>query len=237
MTGDLKDHANPHIQKVAVLQRKPSRDDALSLLKETAKRVSYIMKENKFRVGMLVEFCPKDKRLLGMNMNRGAKILLRLRNPNDEFRFLPMECIMGTMLHELTHNLHGSHDNRFYSKLDDLTARQWVIEQQGLFDTFLGQGRRLGGSTRPSPSHQVQLQKRPTRSRGRKLGGSRAPRGTPREMAALAAQRRAKDSRSCGDSNNYQYEQEDVIIIDEGKNDENIPERRTKPELELIDLT
>ncbi|GAV55592.1 hypothetical protein ZYGR_0AV02240 [Zygosaccharomyces rouxii] len=236
MIGDLKNHANPHIQKVAVLQRKPSRDDALSLLKEIAKRVSYIMKENKFRVGMLVEFCPRDKRLLGMNVNRGAKILLRLRNPNDEFRFLPMEGIMGTMLHELTHNLHGPHDNRFYSKLDDLTARQWVIEQQGLFDTFLGHGRRLGGSARLPPLQQ-QLQKRPTRSRGRKLGGSRAPRGTPREMAALAAQRRVQDSRSCGDASNYQHEQEDVIIIDEGRNDENKLERETEPKLEVIDLT
>ncbi|CAR29301.1 hypothetical protein ZYGR_0Z02240 [Zygosaccharomyces rouxii] len=236
MTGDLENHANPHIQRVAVLQRKPSRDDALSLLKEIAKRVSYLMKENKFRVGMLVEFCPRDKRLLGMNVNRGTKILLRLRNPNDEFRFLPMESIMGTMLHELTHNLHGPHDNRFYAKLDDLLARQWVIEQQGLFDTFLGQGSRLGGSTRLPPLQQ-QLQKRPTRSRGRKLGGSRAPRGTPREMAALAAQRRAQDSRSCGDASSYQHEQEDVIIIDEGRNGENKLELEPKPKLEVIDLT
>lgn len=237
MTGDLTYHANPHIQKVAVLQRKPSRDDALSLIKELAKRVSYLMKENRFRVGMLVEFCPKDKRLLGMNVNGGTKILLRLRNPNDEFRFLPMESIMGTMLHELTHNLHGPHDNRFYTKLDDLMARQWVIEQQGLFDTFLGQGRRLGGSTRPTPPQQLQLQRRPPRCRGRKLGGSRAPRGTPREMAALAAQRRAQDSKSCGVANQYKDEREDVIVIDEGRRDENTLEQKSEPKIEVIDLT
>ena len=207
MTGPSPCPVNPHVQKIAVLQRKPLRDQALGLLKDIAQHVSYLMKENRFRVGLLVEFYPRDKLLLGMNMNRGYKIMLRLRNPNDEFQFLPRESIIGTMLHELTHNLHGAHDNRFYAKLDDLMARQWVIEQQGLFDTFLGEGRRLGGTAVAARERQLSLKQRrgQVRSRGRKLGGSSSGRNaSPREMAALAADRRARDSRTCADANAYE---------------------------------
>ena len=221
------------MQKIAVLQRKPLRDQALGLLKDIAQHVSYLMKENRFRVGLLVEFYPRDKLLLGMNMNRGYKIMLRLRNPNDEFQFLPRESIIGTMLHELTHNLHGAHDNRFYAKLDDLMARQWVIEQQGLFDTFLGEGRRLGGTAVAARERQLSLKQRrgQVRSRGRKLGGSSSGRNaSPREMAALAADRRARDSRTCADANAYESAEEDLVVIDESA-------PGPEPVIEVIDLT
>ncbi|AQZ16993.1 WSS1 (YHR134W) [Zygosaccharomyces parabailii] len=233
MTGPSPCPVNPHVQNIAVLQRKPLRDQALGLLKDIAQHVSYLMKENRFRVGLLVEFYPRDKRLLGMNMNRGYKIMLRLRSPNDEFQFLPRESIIGTMLHELTHNLHGAHDNRFYAKLDDLMARQWVIEQQGLFDTFLGEGRRLGGTAVAARERQVSLKQRRgrARSRGRKLGGSSSGRnGSPREMAALAADRRARDSRTCADANAYDSDEEDLVVIDESA-------PRPEPVIEVIDLT
>lgn len=209
------------------------RDQALGLLKDIAQHVSYLMKENRFRVGLLVEFYPRDKLLLGMNMNRGYKIMLRLRNPNDEFQFLPRESIIGTMLHELTHNLHGAHDNRFYAKLDDLMARQWVIEQQGLFDTFLGEGRRLGGTAVAARERQLSLKQRrgQVRSRGRKLGGSSSGRNaSPREMAALAADRRARDSRTCADANAYESAEEDLVVIDESA-------PGPEPVIEVIDLT
>lgn len=237
MTGPSPCHVNPHVQKLAVLQRRPLREQALELLKDIAQHVSYLMKENRFRVGLLVEFYPRDKRLLGMNMNRGSKIMLRLRNPHDEFQFLSRESIMGTMLHELTHNLHGAHDNRFYSKLDDLMARQWVIEQQGLFDTFLGQGRRLGGSALAARQREIDLKQRKgqVRSRGRKLGGKSVGRGgSPREMAALAAERRARDNRTCGDAGAYESDQEDLIVIDES---EARLEPGLEPRMEVIDLT
>lgn len=234
-------HKNPHVAKVAVLQRKPGKDDALELLKDIAHRVSYLMRENGFKVGSLVEFFPRDKRLLGMNVNRGMKIMLRLRNPRDEFQFLPRESIMGTMLHELTHNLFGPHDNRFYAKLDELMGRQWVIEQQGLFDTFLGHGRRLGGQNLDTDAIRRQ-RNRIIGSRGTRLGsltGETAGRN-PREMAAIAAERRANDSKWCGANSQRVIEQPsnedlEVVVIDDDEF-EPAPCPKDKP-LEIIDLT
>lgn len=47
----------------------------------------------------------------GMNVNRGKKILIRLRPANDEGSFYDIEeMLIGTMLHELTHNVHGPHE-------------------------------------------------------------------------------------------------------------------------------
>ncbi|CCD23487.1 metalloendopeptidase WSS1 NDAI_0B04520 [Naumovozyma dairenensis CBS 421] len=240
-------HENPHITKIAVLQRKPNAEYALSILKDITKQVSYLMKENKFKVSQLVEFYPKDKRLLGMNVNRGQKIMLRLRDSNDEFQFLARESILGTMLHELTHNLFGPHDKKFYEKLDDLSARQWIIEQQGLFDTFLGSGNRLGGSTLGNNRNnnltagriRGNVVGRPIRNRfgkGRKLGSLEGPNKlqkykTPREMAAIAAERRYNDDKWCGEKNSDEtkralqpssdslYEQ-DIIIIDDDDDDD-----------------
>ncbi|EJS43484.1 wss1p [Saccharomyces arboricola H-6] len=229
MTGsrETATHKNPHIQKVAVLQRKPNREDALNLLKEIAHRVSFLMKENNFKVVSLVEFYPHDQRLLGMNVNRGSKVMLRLRCPTDEFQFLPMESIMGTMLHELTHNLFGAHDKKFYDKLDELMGRQWVIEQRGLYDMFLGSGQRLGGTpnirSNRYPMTGISTNMGIVRKRGKGVKlGTLSPDSTPtthrgrspREMAALAAERRYKDDRWCGENKSNK----DQIISDNNDN-------------------
>ncbi|SCU87847.1 LAFA_0E09186g1_1 [Lachancea sp. 'fantastica'] len=194
---------NAHIGKLAVMQRKPNRDYALAILQDIAHQVSLLMRENSFKVGQLVEFYPKNKRLLGMNVNGGAKIMLRLRQPFDEDQFLSREQILGTMLHELTHNLCGPHNATFYKKLDELMARQWVIEQRGLFDGFVGRGRKLGARPRAKIPGQ-------TSGSGNVLGGNNAGsswrmgslnpqvRRSPREMAALAAEQRAQDAVWCG---------------------------------------
>lgn len=235
---------NPHVKELAVLQRKPNKEDALIMLRDIAHRVSYLMREHRFKVGSLVEFYPKDKRLLGMNVNRGMKIMLRLRNPHDEYQFLSRESIIGTMLHELTHNLFGPHDNKFYSKLDELIGRQWVIEQQGLFDTFLGSGSRVGGIA-------VRDKRLINKTRISKLSGTRLgsltseqARPSPREMAAKAAARRAADNRWCGENSlraqNFVPESDELqmIVIDEYE-DDTLKEggQRDKEKVEIIDLT
>ncbi|AJV32178.1 Wss1p [Saccharomyces cerevisiae FostersB] len=246
-------HKNPHIQKVAVLQSKPNKEDALNLIKEIAHKVSYLMKENHFKVTNLVEFYPRDQRLLGMNVNHGSKIMLRLRCSTDEFQFLPMECIMGTMLHELTHNLFGPHDKKFYNKLDELIGRQWVIEQRGLYDTFLGNGQRLGGRanlrSNRYPMTGISTNTGIVRKRGKgvKLGSlnpegiSSIDRGnSPRELAAFAAERRYRDDRWCGETKNNKDQiisdnissSLEVVILDD--DDEVLPGDTL---IEVIDLT
>lgn len=39
-------------------------------------------------------------RLLGLNVNKGQRIDIRLRSPNDESIFLPYDDLLGTLLHE-----------------------------------------------------------------------------------------------------------------------------------------
>ena len=69
----------------------------------------------------LQEFCPKNGGLLGLNVNRGAAIKIRLRQPHDSNSFYPYEeHILGTMVHELTHMVEGSHSSRFYKLMDEL---------------------------------------------------------------------------------------------------------------------
>lgn len=45
----------------------------------------------------------------------GHKICLRLRYPNDKSLFLPVEQVVDTMLHELSHNVFGPHDEKFHN--------------------------------------------------------------------------------------------------------------------------
>lgn len=228
---------NPLISSIAVLAKNPLKDEALKIIYDIAHKVSYLMKEEKFKVYQLVEFYPKDKRLLGMNVNKGQKILLRLRYPDDEFRFLPMESVLGTMLHELTHNVFGPHCNKFYSKLDDLTSKQWIYEQQGLVNHFLGSGKKLGGwtgnngtrvgtlgtLTSTSSSTKTLPGKVVKPNRGLKLGGTK-PKDfaakTPMEMAAIAAQRRFEDNEWCRHSHEPSIEPDDceleIIELDNG---------------------
>ncbi len=46
---------------------------------------------------------------------------VRLRRHNHESEFYPYEDVLGTLLHELTHNVHGPHDAKFYKLLDEIT--------------------------------------------------------------------------------------------------------------------
>lgn len=74
--------------------------EALQTLRKIASIVKPIMRQRMWRVGTLSEFYPAEHNLLGLNVNRGQKILLRLRHPGDDRQFLPFESIVDTMLHE-----------------------------------------------------------------------------------------------------------------------------------------
>lgn len=70
----------------------------------------------------LVEFFPKNPNLLGLNVNRRQKICVRLRHHHAPNTFLHLDAIIGTLLHELAHIVHGPHDAKFYKLLDELTG-------------------------------------------------------------------------------------------------------------------
>ena len=95
------------VDAIEALKKRDRADEALALLKRVAAQVQPVMHTHQWRVPLLKEFFPKSAGLLGMNVNRGQKILIRLRPPHAPNSFFPYEHLLGTMLHELCHMKHG----------------------------------------------------------------------------------------------------------------------------------
>ncbi|KAJ7580144.1 WLM-domain-containing protein [Mycena floridula] len=75
--------------------------------------IQHVMQQHQFSVGILTELAPHEHpNLLGLNVNRGEQIKLRLRTNNLQ-GFRPYGEIRRVLCHELTHNVHGDHDNDF----------------------------------------------------------------------------------------------------------------------------
>eukprot|EP00759_Apiculatamorpha_spiralis_P049300 PhF_6_TR4421/c0_g1_i1/m.5979 len=95
-------------------------DRAKHILKSVLAYVRPVMKNHDFEVGNLDEFFPKDANLLGMNTNGGELIQIRLRPASNKNVFLPIDCIIGTMLHELCHNRISPHNKAFKALYETL---------------------------------------------------------------------------------------------------------------------
>ncbi len=59
--------------------------------------------------------------ILGLNENKGARILLRIRT-DDLTGFRNLSTITKTLCHELAHNVHGDHDASFYTLMRQVEA-------------------------------------------------------------------------------------------------------------------
>ena len=90
-----------------------------------------IMRQKRFIVGTLCELDPLDadieqaekgegdKCLLGWNRNFGERIALRLRT--DDFKsFRKYESVANTLIHELSHNIFGPHNDQFWTLYNEL---------------------------------------------------------------------------------------------------------------------
>ena len=95
-------------------------DHSFFLLSRGPAQVQPICVKYKWTVVSLVEFYPKSAGLLGLNVNRGKAIKVRLREAQDKSQFLLYESIVHTMLHELCHCRIGEHSAEFYRLLDEL---------------------------------------------------------------------------------------------------------------------
>lgn len=62
-----------------------------------------------------------DVCILGLNENKGARILLRIRT-DDLTGFRNLSTITKTLCHELAHNVHGDHDASFYTLMRQVEA-------------------------------------------------------------------------------------------------------------------
>jgi hypothetical protein len=205
----------------------PREKDALHALRRIASLVKPIMRARNWTVGTLAEFYPDQQNLLGkdtsflykymltaftgINVNKGMKICLRLRYPGDQNQFLPMEQVVDTMLHELSHNVHGPHDAKFHALWDQLRKEYEGLVSKGYTgEGFLSEGHRLGGrGTVPRDEARriarLAAEKRRTLSSGsgQKLGGRPIPIGTDiRRVIVDAIERRNTVLKGCGGGGN-----------------------------------
>ena len=139
-------------------------------------------------------------------MNRGQKICLRLRYPGDKNQFLPLEQVVDTMLHELSHNVHGPHDAKFHALWDQLRKEYEGLVAKGYTgEGFLSDGHMLGGRRVPRDEARriarAAAEKRRTlySGSGQKLGGAPVRADTDiRKVIVDAIERRNTVLKGCG---------------------------------------
>lgn len=204
------------ISEIKVLLDKPNCDEAKRIMEMVAKAVSPVLKQRNWRVGILTEFFPKDQGLLGLNVNRGHTIKIRLRHHHSEGSFLAYHDILGTMVHEMAHIKISKHDETFYKLMDQLYDEVELAET----NPFSGSSTILGGkhSTRDAAflaGASAQARQRNgtlSAGSGQKLGGRSLPSANlsviaRRELALAAVERRLRDSWCHNDSINDDEEQ------------------------------
>ncbi|WFD34361.1 hypothetical protein MCUN1_001200 [Malassezia cuniculi] len=233
--GAHEDEGNAQIRRYVALKR-PHVERALDMLKDVGRAVAPLMLEREWTLPVLAEFYPRSERLLGVNINQGQKICLRLRSGTDPNNFLPRSEVIGTMLHELAHNVRGPHDTRFYSVLEELTARYDSAMRLGYWPGagFLSPGQRLGGGRAPATLFErrnaavAAAASRASGSHGGayRLGGTNPTQRSLRELAAEAALRRIADSKTCA-SALAEAEQladvagdDDVVVVSDDSDDD-----------------
>ncbi|CDO73047.1 hypothetical protein BN946_scf185007.g101 [Trametes cinnabarina] len=185
----------------------PHADKALPLLQRIASLVKPIMRKHGWVLPVLSEFYPESPNLL--DINAGQKILVRLRPAHAPDTFYDEEDVVHTMLHELTHNVHGSHDEKFYKHLSELEEDYENLRKSGYSgEGFHSDGRRLGTNFSHNLPPHIARQKAVAAAEKRKqisailggggrLGGGARSDKSLRELAAEAAERRARDEKAC----------------------------------------
>ena len=151
---------------------------------------------------------PPSLSLQGYNRNSGELIALRLRSHQNSNNLLSWEHVLGTMLHELSHIVFGPHDKNFYRLLDELSQECDELQMRGItgLGPFECEGFRSGGLSRSALEMKelmlnkaLQRQKISSLMGSGRLGGAVVPPGrSVRELAAEAAERRARDDAWCG---------------------------------------
>jgi WLM domain len=131
--------------RIETLPNLDDRERAEQILRELASDPGILacMKKHEWTVGCLAELLPDGfvgqsaVCVMGLNQNKGQKILLRLRT-DDLSGFRKMLSIKKVLYHELAHNVHSEHDQDFF-----ILMRQ--IEKE--CNDLMHEGKRLSSST------------------------------------------------------------------------------------------
>ncbi|KAF7561818.1 hypothetical protein G7046_g2302 [Stylonectria norvegica] len=211
---------DPLVFSYVHLAKYPRDQEALHTLKKIASIVKPIMRARKWKVGELAEFYPSETNLLGLNVNRGQKICIRLRYPGDRNQFLPFDAVLDTMLHELCHIVRGPHDSKFHALWEQLRDEHWSLLSKGYTgERFLSTGNRLGGTKVDSREARRLAREAAEKRRsqptgtgpGQRLGGP-APRPGKdiRSVIADAADRRNKAAKGCANDRLNESQIQDI---------------------------
>lgn len=158
-----------------------------------------LMANHKWKVSLLSEMPPEGKVgispvcLLGVNVNKGQEICLRLRT--DDLRgFRKYNSIRETLIHELAHMVYGEHDTDFKQFNSELRREVAALDWKGAPGA-----RALAGATLTAPTLEMELRRvadKSTAQRGRVLDEEHHVHSPedPRAAAADAALRRARAS-------------------------------------------
>lgn len=138
--------SDSYFGNITPLEGLPMRDKAYSILLSLATDpgIVAIMKLHNWNVPTLAELYPEGEVgvsevcVLGLNENKGQRILLRIRTDDLE-GFRRYDSMKQVLIHELTHNVWGDHDSNFY-----LLMRQLQKEAVDL-DWNKSKGRRTNG--------------------------------------------------------------------------------------------
>jgi hypothetical protein len=219
------------VWEVKALNHLNRSNEALALLNRIAHAVAPVMKRRKWKVLILKEFYPNQDGLLGMNVNKGQSILIRLRPPWNKNEFYGWEHVMGTMIHELTHMEIGPHNSDFYRLMDEIAdevdkdelsninPNNGVTKNNNNNNSFDGVGHKLGGRQVAIEKDRLNKAKviadatmkrlkniQLTNGSGQKLSSASFKPQTKdqlRQMAVIAAERRLRDDQACRHGQNH----------------------------------
>jgi hypothetical protein len=85
------------IGSIRVLDKQPQSDKAREIMNQIVAHVIPIMKSRGWKVPRVSEMFPNNPGLLGLNINRGQEIKIRLRPADNPAHFLPLESLIMTM--------------------------------------------------------------------------------------------------------------------------------------------
>ncbi|PFH50292.1 hypothetical protein AMATHDRAFT_48016 [Amanita thiersii Skay4041] len=119
ITSQVRPTGRPHtlyrFHQITPLPNLPDPPTALAVLNRLSEdpAIKYVMQKHELSVGILTELAPHEHpNLLGLNVNAGVCIKLRLRTDvYDGFR--SYREIRRVLCHELTHNIWSDHDENF----------------------------------------------------------------------------------------------------------------------------
>ncbi|KAL6712017.1 hypothetical protein ACN47E_003060 [Coniothyrium glycines] len=197
-----------HFDAYEHLKHLPRDGEALHMLRKAASMVKPMMRKRGWKVGTLAEFLPDEPQLLGLNINRTERILIRLRYHHDSRQFLSIEQVTDTLLHELSHIVFGPHNVDFNNLWNELREEHQSLLMKGYTgEGFLTQGKKLGGKRIPLEEMRRQARLAAEKRKGTtnaNMGGHRLGGNVPstrnvdmRKVIADAASRRNSITEGC----------------------------------------